>query len=81
MLTVFCHKAQISIVREKLIAILSGPKLYLLEVHASDTEVNQTKLEARYIYDGRDYVKQNENITHEISLLFGVKTTEWMFKE
>lgn len=64
-------------VRNKITALLSGNKLYLIQLQSRNITADTVRLEAKYIYDDRDYVRKNEKLIQELSVLPGVQETGW----
>lgn len=62
-------------VRNKVTTLLRGKKLYLIQLQSWNTAAGKVRLEARYIYDDRDYVRKNEELVRELSILPGVRET------
>lgn len=76
-LALVCAEEKESSVRETLVALLSRKKNDLIALDRRLLPAHQVQLEAKFVFDGKDYVKNCEKLVRELLALETVCDVRW----
>ena len=76
-LTLTCAAEVENTVRKKMIELLSGKKAYLLSLGKNRLQEQKIRFNARFVYNGNDYVVHNEWIVAELRKTEPICDIEW----
>lgn len=80
-LELICLQENESEVREKIVALLSKKKNDLISLDCKKMPDQAILFEAKFIYDGKDYIKNNEHLAKELLKLETVRNVKWKVDE
>lgn len=76
-MTLTCLWEKENLVRKKLVRLLSGKKIYLLTLGRKGLRDRKVLFAAKFLYDGKDYTKNNEKLVNELLQEESVCDVEW----
>lgn len=80
-LEVICSGEKEDEVREKITVLLSKKKNDLISLDCKKMQDGEILFAAKFIYDGKDYIKNNERLAKELLKLETVKGAKWKVDE
>lgn len=80
-LEVICSQEKEIAVREKITVLLSAKNKDLISLGCKKTQDQMVLFEAKFIYDGKDYIKNNECLAKELLQLDAVLNVKWKVDE
>lgn len=80
-LEVICLPENETEVRKKITELLSQKKKDLIALSTKKSPEQEIFFEAKFIYDGKDYIKTNERLVSELMKLHGICSVKWKVDE